>query len=486
MTTVADRRVTASPENAATDAPVNAAAPAISRNVTNGSARTATNAARTSAETGSHASSGSGARPGRRRSQAAASMAAVRTGRLRPKAGPSSAMSARTPIARAASRMRRARERSMGSPRGDAVGAGTTPGALVWRRRARPPEPWPCRARRADAARSIGSWAPRRSMTMRTIRPSIARIALIASIGVFARGLWRELPRPRTSVPSGAPSATTDGARARATLSGQGGAIPPPARRPPHPSPRTASERPSTTRRSSGPARSSSRSRMSRRPSSRPATASAPWAATSAHPRPRTSKTSRTPPSPTGSRPTAGKTRSTCCASLNGLTSKVVGEQTQAVEVTGQVIDLEARIRNLRASETALQEIASTATRITDVLEVQNQLTNVRGQIEQLSAALADLEDRAGFATLTATFSVPVVAVEARRRGLRARQGRGRGDRQPGEHPAGADDGRDLVRDRVAAACCSCSARSSRSSCGSAGGWASSAARRGADVPLAG
>ena len=44
---------------------------------------------------------------------------------------------------------------------------------------------------------------------------------------------------------------------------------------------------------------------------------------------------------------------------LNGLTSKVVSEQTQAVEVTGQVIDLEARIRNLRASETALQEIAT-------------------------------------------------------------------------------------------------------------------------------
>ena len=103
---------------------------------------------------------------------------------------------------------------------------------------------------------------------------------------------------------------------------------------------------------------------------------------------------------------------------LNGLTSKVVGEQTQAVEVTGQVIDLEARIRNLRASETALQEIASTATRITDVLEVQNQLTNVRGQIEQLSAALADLEDRAGFATLTATFSVPIVAVEAAAEGF--------------------------------------------------------------------
>ena len=80
--------------------------------------------------------------------------------------------------------------------------------------------------------------------------------------------------------------------------------------------------------------------------------------------------------------------------------------------MTGQVIDLEARIRNLRASETALQQIQIKVTRISDVLEVEQQLTNVRGQIEQLSAALADLEDRAGFATLTATFGLRIVATE--------------------------------------------------------------------------
>jgi hypothetical protein len=102
---------------------------------------------------------------------------------------------------------------------------------------------------------------------------------------------------------------------------------------------------------------------------------------------------------------------------LNGQTTKLVSEQTEAVEVTGQVVDIEARIRNLRASETALQKIATGAVRISDVLEVEQQLTNVRGQIEQLSAQLADLNDRAGFATLTATFSVPIVAVEVAARG---------------------------------------------------------------------
>ena len=91
----------------------------------------------------------------------------------------------------------------------------------------------------------------------------------------------------------------------------------------------------------------------------------------------------------------------------------MVTERTESLEVTRQVIDLEARIANLQASETALQEIAAGAIRISDVLEVQAQLTAVRGQIEQLTAQLNDLEDRAAFATLTAVFRVPIVAVTA-------------------------------------------------------------------------
>ena len=92
--------------------------------------------------------------------------------------------------------------------------------------------------------------------------------------------------------------------------------------------------------------------------------------------------------------------------------TKVVAEQTQAVEVTGQIVDLEARIKNLRASEAALQAIAADAVRVSDVLEIQAQLTQVRGEIEQLSAQLAHLEDQTAYATLTASFRTPVVAVE--------------------------------------------------------------------------
>jgi hypothetical protein len=102
---------------------------------------------------------------------------------------------------------------------------------------------------------------------------------------------------------------------------------------------------------------------------------------------------------------------------LNGLTTKVVTEHTEAVEVTSQVIDLQARIANLRASETAFQGIAARATKISDVLEVQGQLTQTRGEIETLTAQLKDLNDRAGYASLTVQFNVPVLAVEVAQKG---------------------------------------------------------------------
>ena len=103
--------------------------------------------------------------------------------------------------------------------------------------------------------------------------------------------------------------------------------------------------------------------------------------------------------------------------SLNGQTTKVVAEHTEAVEVTGQIVDLEARIRNLEASEVALQDIAAKTTKVSDVLEVQARLTEVRGQIEQLTAELKNLNDRAAFATLAVRFNTPILAVDATAKG---------------------------------------------------------------------
>ena len=87
-------------------------------------------------------------------------------------------------------------------------------------------------------------------------------------------------------------------------------------------------------------------------------------------------------------------------------------------EVTSQVVDLGARLANLRVTETALQAIMDKATKIPDVLAVQEQLTTVRQQIEELSAQKQTLENQAALSTLTMNLTPPpAVAVTQVREG---------------------------------------------------------------------
>ena len=95
---------------------------------------------------------------------------------------------------------------------------------------------------------------------------------------------------------------------------------------------------------------------------------------------------------------------------LRGLGSKVIAEDTDSADVTAQVVDLDARIANLRASEAAVQAIMERAGTITDVLKVQQELTAIRSDIESMVAQRDNLADQAAMGTLQVTFSVPVVA----------------------------------------------------------------------------
>ena len=94
---------------------------------------------------------------------------------------------------------------------------------------------------------------------------------------------------------------------------------------------------------------------------------------------------------------------------IRSVASKVESEDTDAEDVTAQVIDLDARIANLRSSETALQQIMTQATTIPDVLNVQKELTSVRGNIESMTAQRDHLADQAAFGTLEVHFNVPTI-----------------------------------------------------------------------------
>jgi hypothetical protein len=82
---------------------------------------------------------------------------------------------------------------------------------------------------------------------------------------------------------------------------------------------------------------------------------------------------------------------------------EVVSMSTREEDVTGQVVDLAARIRNLKASEASYRVLYDRAERIEDVLTVQGRLDEVRGQIEQLEAQLTTVEAQAALSTLTVT-----------------------------------------------------------------------------------
>ena len=95
---------------------------------------------------------------------------------------------------------------------------------------------------------------------------------------------------------------------------------------------------------------------------------------------------------------------------LRAVGTRVIGETTQADEVTAQVVDLNARIDNARASEASIREIMSRAGTITDVLAVQSQLQSVQDDIERMVAQQQDLTGRAALGTLAVSWETPVVA----------------------------------------------------------------------------
>jgi uncharacterized small protein (DUF1192 family) len=76
-------------------------------------------------------------------------------------------------------------------------------------------------------------------------------------------------------------------------------------------------------------------------------------------------------------------------------------ESQSGEEVTEQYVDLAARLSNARRTEQTLLEVLEKRTgRLSDVLEVEQELARVREQIERMEAELKSLQNRVSFATL--------------------------------------------------------------------------------------
>ncbi|MEA2684834.1 MAG: hypothetical protein QOE93_29 [Actinomycetota bacterium] len=98
---------------------------------------------------------------------------------------------------------------------------------------------------------------------------------------------------------------------------------------------------------------------------------------------------------------------------LAGL-GKVEYQALRGEDVSGQLVDYDARLKSLTAQEEALRGLLTRATAVGEVLEVQNSLFNVRQQIEQLSAQKVNLEQSASLATIQISVFEPGAGFEPR------------------------------------------------------------------------
>jgi len=92
--------------------------------------------------------------------------------------------------------------------------------------------------------------------------------------------------------------------------------------------------------------------------------------------------------------------------SLSGL-GEVESQAIRGEDVSGQLVDYEARLKSLQVQEDALRILTGQAKAVGEVLQVQSSLFGVRQQIEQLKAQKANLEQATSLATLQLSLYEP-------------------------------------------------------------------------------
>lgn len=87
-------------------------------------------------------------------------------------------------------------------------------------------------------------------------------------------------------------------------------------------------------------------------------------------------------------------------AELEGL-GEVESATTDTEDVTEQLVDIEARLENLRAERDRLRRLFESANETDDVLAVQRELSDVQEEIERLEARRQSLERDVALSTIT-------------------------------------------------------------------------------------
>jgi hypothetical protein len=93
---------------------------------------------------------------------------------------------------------------------------------------------------------------------------------------------------------------------------------------------------------------------------------------------------------------------------LRGLALEVQNDTASGQDVSQEYVDLQSRLTNLEATAARIREFLDKATKVADALEVNQQLSDVEGQIEQVKGRMQFLKDRSAFSTIALTLNPQV------------------------------------------------------------------------------
>lgn len=86
---------------------------------------------------------------------------------------------------------------------------------------------------------------------------------------------------------------------------------------------------------------------------------------------------------------------------LRGLAVKVLNEQASGEDVTDQFVDLQSQLTNLEATRDRVRVFLDDARNVDEALKINQQLSQIESEIEQIKGRMNYIENRSAFSTIT-------------------------------------------------------------------------------------